>query len=225
MGSSGKGLTQATTSGEQTSVNALNSLAQTQSANSNSLFNTALPDYQAASNFNQTLSTGDPYAISRLAAPADQQIASATAGAKQNILQNAPAGGERNLALEQADVNQGAQTGAVASQGYLNSFNSLAQLGTTGTGLANSAASTGIGALGTGLSGYNQIANQGIEQKGASLGALGALAGDVTGVASGGITNASGKGGAAANPTAWLSGVQGNNSTMPITATPSAGYL
>ncbi len=177
MGGAAKGDSAAATQSEINNSNALTSIAQTQSGNANQLFQASFPGFQSAENFNQTLSTGDPYAIARAVAPADQQITAATTGARNNILNNAPAGGEKNLALEQASVNQGAQTGSVASQGYLNSFNSLAQLAGSGIGLGNSAAGTAISGLGSANQGFGNVVNQGNQQKGATLGALGSLAG------------------------------------------------
>jgi len=163
--------------GELANSTALTQLAQQSGANANQLFQASFPGFQSAENFNQTLSTGDPYAIAQAVAPADQQIAAATTGARQNILNNAPAGGEKNLALEQASVNQGAQTGSVASQGYLNSFNNLAQLAGSGISLGNQSLGSATSAYGTSNSGYNNVFNQGVEQKGSTLGALGGLAG------------------------------------------------
>jgi hypothetical protein len=165
MGGTAKGQSQQATAGELANSTALTSIAQDANARSGQLFNTSFPGFQSAENFEQTLSSGDPYAIARAVAPADQQITAATTGARQNILNNSPAGGEKNLALEQTAVNQGAQTGAVASQGYLNSFNSLAQLAGSGIGLGNSATNSAISGLGTANSGFNNVYNQGTENQ------------------------------------------------------------
>lgn len=166
--------------GELANSNALVQLAQGQASNSNQLFKSAFPGFTQAENFYGDLSTGDPTAIARAISPATQQISAATAGAKQNILNNSPAGGERNLALEQADVNQGAQVGSAASGGYLNSFNALAQLAGQGVGESTSAASTGISGYTGANQGLGQLGNQQIEQKGAQLGAVGSLAGSLS---------------------------------------------
>ncbi len=174
-GGCSKGNSAAAQQAELNNSNTLTSIASGQAANANQLFSASFPGFQSAENFNQTLSTGDPYAIARAVAPADQQITAATTGARNNILNNAPAGGEKNLALEQADVNQGAQTGSVASQGYLNSFNSLAQLAGSGIGLGNSATSSALSGLNSANSGYNNVYNQNAESKGSTLGALGSL--------------------------------------------------
>jgi len=172
------------TSGEQANSNALVAIAQQQNQNSQTLFNESNPGFTAAENFYGSLATGDPGKIALATAPATQQIDQATASAKQNIIQNAPAGGEKALALEQADVSQGAQVGQVRSGAFLNSFNALAQLAGQGTGESISAAGTGISGLNASTSALGQIGNQQLQsqeiqaqQKGSVLGALGSLGG------------------------------------------------
>lgn len=161
----------------------LTNLATQQAGNSSKLFQAAFPGFGQAENFYQTLATGDPYAIARAIAPATQQIDLATAGAKQNILNNSPAGGERNLALEEADVNRGAQVGQTASNGFLNSFNALAQLAGQGVGQSISGAGTAISGLGAANQGWTNLYQLGNEQKGSQLGLLGNLAGSGAGIA------------------------------------------
>jgi len=170
--------------GNATAENAQTGLAQQlttllgqQQGESSQLFNLAFPAMSQATDFYSGLASGSPDIISRLIAPAAQQVSQATAGAKQNILQTSPAGGERNLALSQADVNQGAQLGALASQGFTSAFNNLAQLGTSGVGQGMSAAGTAIGAGQAAGNQWSQIVQENIAQKGASLGAFGQLAG------------------------------------------------
>ncbi len=164
--------------GELQNQNALTAIAQQSSQQGNQLFNASFPGFQTAENASSILASGDPAAISRLIAPATQQINSATAGSIQNIMQNAPAGGEKNLALEQANVAQGAQVGALASQGYTNSFNSLAQLAGHGIGLGQGATGAGLSAYGQANQGYSNMFNQNVESKGATLGAAGGVLGD-----------------------------------------------
>ena len=123
--SNSAGLSPQVSSGLQANSDALTQIAQQQNANAQKLFQEANPGFQSAENFYGTLSTGDPYAIARAISPATQQISQATTGAKQNIMNNAPSGGEKTLALEQADVNQGAQVGQAATGSFLNSFNAL----------------------------------------------------------------------------------------------------
>ena len=158
---------------------ALVKIAQQQSANSETLFNESNPGFLSAENFYGSLSTGSPEAISTAIAPAVKQITESTTGAKQNIMNNAPAGGEKNLALEQADVSQGAQVGQAATGSFLNSFNALASLAGQGTGESISAAGTGISGYNSANQGLAQLGQQQIEQKGAQLGALTSLASTV----------------------------------------------
>lgn len=164
--------------GQLQDANALTALAQQQGANSQQLYNTSFPGFQQAENFYSTIATGDPGKIAAATAPAVQQIDAATTSAKQNILNNSPNGGEKNLALEQTDVARGAKVGDVTSQGYLGSFNALAQLAGQGVG-------EGISSAGTGISGFNSAAGvqgnmvqQNIQEKGAQLGALTSLGTD-----------------------------------------------
>lgn len=178
-GGKGKGVNQ-DRQNIQANANQLTGIAQTQSNQSTQLFNSAFPGFQSAENFYTALSSGDPTAIARAISPATQQIGTATAGAKQNILNNDPSGGEKNLALEQANVNQGAQVGSTASQGYLNSFNALAKLAGQGVGQSQTGAGTAISGLSASNQGSGQAANLGIEQKGASMAGLGGLAQDAT---------------------------------------------
>ena len=157
---------------------ALVKIAQSQAANSAQLYSAAFPGFQQAENFYGTLSTGDPYAIARAISPAVQQINQATAGAKANILNNAPAGGEKQLALEMADVNQGAQVGKAATGSFLNSFNALASLAGQGVGESTAAAGTGISGFNSANQGFANLGNLQIQQKGAQLGALSSLGQD-----------------------------------------------
>ena len=175
----------------------LSGLLQQQQGQSNQLFQTAFPGMQHAEQFYGALASGSPNLLAAVTAPAAQQVTAATAGAQKNILENAPAGGERNLALENTNVAQGAQIGQLASQGYLSAQNALAQLGGQGIGLGQGAASTAIGAGQAAGQQYSNIVQQNIQQKGATLGALGGLGSDFAGLGTAGITAASQKGGAA----------------------------
>lgn len=174
--------------------NALTAIAQAQAGNSQQLFNASFPGFQTAENFAQTAATGDPYALARITAPAVQQITQASTGAKRNIIDNAPNGGEKNLALEQVDVNRGAQVGSVASNAYLNSFQQLASFGGQGIGLGTSAANTAVGGYNSagGLAGV-QLQNA-TQQKGNSLGAFSSLGGDAASLG-GDVMGKGGKGG------------------------------
>ncbi len=175
MGGGKGGLSNSVQQGELANSNALVKIAQQQATNSQQLFNESQPGFNSAEQFYSALATGDPSTIMRAIAPATQQIGQATAASKANILNTAPAGGEKNLALEEADVNQGAQVGNLASQGYLNSFNALAGLAGQGIGQSISAAGTGISGYEQSNQALGQLGNQQVQQKGATLNALGSL--------------------------------------------------
>jgi hypothetical protein len=157
---------------------ALTQIATQQAANSQNLFNESNPGFLSAENFYGALATGSPSAIKTAISPAVQQISDATTSAKANIMNNAPAGGEKNLALENADVAQGAQVGKAATGSFLNSFNALASLAGQGTGESISAAGTGISGYNSANQGLGQLGQLQIQQKGAQLGALTSLGGD-----------------------------------------------
>jgi hypothetical protein len=121
----------------------------------------------------------------RAIAPVAQQADTAAGAAKANILNTGPAGGEKTLALEQVDVNRGAQVGDAATKGFAGSFNALASLSGQGVGESQSAAGLGISGLNSssqtlGTIGSQQLQAQQLqaEQKGNSLGALSSLGGD-----------------------------------------------
>lgn len=182
--------------------NSLSSLLGQEQGQSQQLFNLAFPGEQAASNFYSALASGSPNLLASVTAPAAQQIQTATAGAKQNILSTAPMGGERNLAIEQADVNQGAQVGSLASQGYTSSFNALGQLGQSGIGQSQGAASTAISAGSAANNVDSGLIQEHMQQKGATLGMFGTLGQDASSGISAGLGasagGSSGKGALAA---------------------------
>lgn len=157
----------------------LTSILKQQGGESQQLFNLAFPGMQQSEQFYSALASGSPDLIAKVTAPAAQQVQAASTGAKKNILQTSPAGGERNLALEQVDVNQGAQLGALASQGYTGSFNALSSMGQSGVGLGQGAAGTAISAGGAAGQGYGNVIQEKIQQKGATLGAVGQGVGDI----------------------------------------------
>lgn len=199
------------TGAETSAINALTALSQQQNKQGQTLFNTSFPGFQQAENFYSTLASGDPYAISRAIAPATQQISNAATAAKKNIMMNAPAGGEKNLALEEVDVNKGAQVGNLASSAYLGSFNALA--GLAGQGINQSLGSTGqaiSGAEGAGSVagelGQQQIEYQKMrnEAKGATLGGIGTLGADVASGIGGGLAASAGGAGTLASIGAGL---------------------
>jgi hypothetical protein len=187
-GGKGGGVSQSVQQGELNNQNALVTLAQQQNQRAGQLFDASFPGFQKAEDFYGTLSTGDPYAIARAIAPATQQITAASDSAKANILRNAPNGGEKNLALEQVEVNRGAQVGSTASSGYLNSFNALAQLAGQGVNESISSAGTAVSGYNAGNQALGQLGNQqlqaqqiGAEEKGSTFGALSSLGGAAIG--------------------------------------------
>lgn len=130
--------------------------------------------------------------------PAAQQINEASAGARKNILESPGGGGEKNLALEQVDVNKGADIGRMAGGAYTGSFNALGQLAGQGIGESQGATGQATSAYSAGSSTLSSLGNLQLEdaqlqmqQKGQSLGAFGSLA--QTGIA--GISGALGGGG------------------------------
>ena len=184
MGKGSSGVSSDVSQGELANSTALTQIAQSQAKNATQLYNTSFPGFQKAEDFYSSLSSGDPYAIARAISPAAQQIDQASDQAKANILRTGPTGGEKNLALEQVDVNRGAQVGSTASSGYTGSFNALAQLAGQGISASTSAASTGISGYNASSSTLGQVGQQQIQaqqiqaqEKGSTLGAIGSLGG------------------------------------------------
>lgn len=119
----------------------------------------------------------------RAIGPATEQIQQASQGATRSILETAPAGGEKNLALEEVQANKGAAVGEVGTKAYLNAPNALAGLAGQGVGESISAAGTGISGLSAAQSSLSNLGSLQIEnaqlqaqQKGSMLGGLGNLA-------------------------------------------------
>lgn len=172
-------------SGESQSLqDAQTQLASTMSATANqsaaeggALFNLALPGLEQSESYYGKLASGDPAALARANAPAIQQIGSATTGAKKNITQDMPRGGERNLALEEADLSQGAQISNLTTGSYVGSFGSLAGLGGQNVSQGNAATATGIQGMNAAANQYGQLQQLSNEQKATSLGFIGSLAG------------------------------------------------
>lgn len=156
--------------------NALVQIAQGAQQNAQSLFNLTEPGLATAENFYQTLAAGDPAAIMRAIAPTAQQASEAATGAKSNIMANAPAGGEKNLALEMTDVNKADVISKAASGASLNAPNALAQLANQGISQSIAEQGTGISGLSAGSAALGSLggieaeyAKVQAEQKGAQL--------------------------------------------------------
>lgn len=158
-------------------ANIMASTGQQSAQEGSKLFNLALPGLEKAEGYYGKLSTGDPQALATANAPAIQQIGEKSNEAKKNIMQDNPRGGERTLALEEADISKGAQISNLTTGSYVGSFPSLA-------GLGGQNVSQGTAATGTGLQGMNAAANQygqlqqlSNEQKQTQLGLITGLAG------------------------------------------------
>jgi hypothetical protein len=217
MGKGSTGPSPAVQQGLLSNETALTGIAEQQNTNAQQLYQASFPGFQSAEQFYGALSTGDPYAIARAISPATQQITEQADAAKANILRNSPAGGEKNLALEQVDVNRGAAVGGTATNAFLGSYNALAQLAGQGINENISSAGVGVSGLSAGsqsLQGLGQLQLEGQEiqaqQKGSTLGAFSSLAGSGAelgsagkiaggggGAAAGGAGAAAGKGGGA----------------------------
>lgn len=156
------------------------------------LFNLGLPGLEASESYYGKLAGGDPNALARANAPAIQGITQATNSAKQNIVQNNSRGGERNLALEQADLSKGAQIGNLTTQSYTNAFPSLAQLGGQNVAQGTAATNAGTGALNMASNQYGNLLNINAQDKAATMGFLGSLAGGAAQVGAAGIKSTSG---------------------------------
>ena len=141
------------------------------------LFNMALPGLEKAESYYGKLSSGDPNALARANAPAIQQVTEQSNSAKNSILQNNPRGGERNLALEEADISKGAQISNLTTSSYLQSFPSLASLGGQNVSAANSATGTGVQSMNAAANQYGNIQQLNNEQKATQLGFISSLAG------------------------------------------------
>ena len=141
----GKGSTpgpqQNVTQGETQDQSALAQLVNQSTQQSNQLYNLTEPGLASAENFYQTLSAGDPAAIMRAVAPTAQAASQAQQGANANIMANDPAGGEKNLALEQSNIARQSQIASTASGASLNAPNALGQLAGQGIGESQQGAS------------------------------------------------------------------------------------
>lgn len=188
MGKGSTGPSSDVTSGMAADQSALAQLVNQQTKQSSQLYNLTEPGLVQSENFFETLASGDPGAIMRAIAPTAQAESSAAAGAKSNIMANAPAGGEKNLALEEVDVNRAAGIAKTASGASLTANDSLGKLASQGIGESQQGASIASGALGTSLSGFSSLGGMELQgqqiqaqEKGQTLGAVGGLLGDTAG--------------------------------------------
>jgi hypothetical protein len=163
---------------------ALVNIAQGQAQNAQQLYGIAEPGLVTAEQQYESLASGDPAAIARVLAPTAQAASSAAAGAKSNIMANAPAGGEKSLALEQVDAGRASQIAQTTSAATTGAPNALATLAGQGVGEGIQSANVGIGGLSAASQsaaslGGLQLQSQQIqaEEKGNVLGSVSSLAG------------------------------------------------
>jgi hypothetical protein len=141
------------------------------------LFNLALPGLQQATSYYGKLASGDPNALARANAPAIQQITGQSNEQLKNIMQNAPRGGARDLALSEADLSKGAQISNLTTGSYTNAFPSLASLGGQNVGQGTSATSAGLQGMNAAANQYGNLQQLNSEQKATQLGFGSSLAG------------------------------------------------
>ena len=158
-------------------ANVMASTGQQSAQEGSKLFNLALPGLQQSESYYGKLASGDPAALSRANAPAIQQITGQSNAAKQNIIKDNPRGGERNLALEDADITKGAQISQLTTGSYTGAFPSLSSLGGQNVSQGTAATGTGLQGMNAAANQYGQLQQLSNEQKATQLGFMGSLAG------------------------------------------------
>ena len=93
-------------------------------------------------------------------------------------MQDQPRGGERNLALEEADLSKGKAISDLTTGSYVSSFGSLAGLGGQNVSQGNAATSTGLSGMNSAANQYGQLQQLNNEQKATQLGFISSLGGD-----------------------------------------------
>lgn len=176
MGKSG-GISQSTQDAEVGIAQQQTDIAAQASSRADQLFSASFPGFEQSEQYYQQLASGDPAAIARAIAPATQQINQQSDASKKRIEQDAPRGGAKNLALEENDINKGAQVGNLATQSYLSSFQNLAGLAGQGVGESTASTSTALNGLSAAGNQYSNVANQQAEGKASQLGFISSLAG------------------------------------------------
>lgn len=141
------------------------------------LFNMALPGLEQSESYYGKLASGDPMALARANAPAIQSITAQSNSEKQKIQQDSPRGGERNLAMDEADISSGSQISALTTGSYTGAFGSLAGLGGQNVSQGNAATGTGLQGMNAAANQYGQLQQLNNEQKATSLGFASSLAG------------------------------------------------
>jgi hypothetical protein len=149
------------------------------------LFNLALPGLEKANTYYGKLASGDPNALARANAPAIQQITGQSNNQLQNIMQNAPRGGARDLAISEADLSKGAGISNLTTGSYTGAFPSLASLGGQNVGQGNQATSTGLSGMNSAANQYGQLQQLNNSQKATQLGFISSLGGAAAAAAGG----------------------------------------
>lgn len=158
-------------------ANVMSSTGQQSAQQGRTLFNLALPGLTQAESYYGKLASGDPQALARANAPAIQQITSNADAAKKNIMQDTNRGGEKNLAMEEANLGAGAQISQLTTGSYTGAFGSLAGLGGQNVSQGNAATSTGLQGMNAAANQYGQLQQLNNEQKGTTMGFLSSLIG------------------------------------------------
>jgi len=151
--------------------------AATETAEGTALFNMALPGLEQSEAYYGKLASGDPNALARANAPAVQAITKSTNAAKENIIQNQPRGGERNLALEEADLSKGGQISQLETGSYTSSFGSLAGLGGQNAGQGLQAQSSGVQGMNAAANQYGNMQEISAQNKAQTMGSASSFAG------------------------------------------------
>ena len=147
------------------------------------LFKLALPGLQKSTDYYGKLASGDPNALARANAPAIQQITGQSDQQLKNIMQNAPRGGARDLAISEGDLSKGAGISNLTTGSYTSAFPSLASLGGQNVGQGTSATATGLQGMNASANQYGQLQQLNMEQKSQQMGFITSLAGAAAGAA------------------------------------------
>jgi hypothetical protein len=121
------------------------------------------------------------------------------------------------------DVNQGAQVGKTASEGYLNSFNALGQLSQQGMGASQNAAGAAMSGYGAANQGFGAVYNDATQQKGQTMGAISAGVSDAVAIGAAPFTGgaslmglAGGSGGGGGGMSMHMPGKGGGGGSQPM---------
>jgi hypothetical protein len=153
-------------------------LAQQQDTRAQQLYNLTEPGLETAVSHYQKLATGDPNTLFKEVAPGAEQISQKFDKAKANLAENAPRGGARDLAMEEADISKAGAVGGLVNQAYSSSFPALANLAGKGIGLSINEVGNAIAAFGGASNTAANLAQQQEAGKASSMGFLSALGGD-----------------------------------------------